>query len=406
MPTVEIVFFDAGGGHRSAALALKEAIALQHRPWDLRLTNLQDILDPLDYLLRSTGVRCQDVYNWSLRRGWTSAASHVVPAMHGMIRLLLPRQVALLRSHWRATAPDLVVSVVPHFNRALFESLRQELPAVKLVTILTDIADYPPHFWFELQDQHYICGSDKATRQARTMGIALSNIWRVSGMIVHPRFYAAARLDRQRERQRLGLKPEVPTGLVLFGGYGSAVMLDIVRRLDQSDIDTQLIVLCGRNRRLASELISLKKRKPCVIQGFTEEVAYHMRLSDYFIGKPGPGSISEALAMRLPVIVERSAHTMIQERFNTEWVEENEVGIVVRSFSKVAAAVRSILSPSRYRRLTARIDRMNNQAVFEVVEILAGLLPNAGPPASADDRRATFGPLEGNEWLIAPDVIS
>ena len=43
---------------------------------------------------------------------------------------------------------------------------------------------------------------------------------------------------------------------------------------------------------------------PMFVEGFTKEVPYYMRLSDFFIGKPGPGSISEALAMKLPVLVE------------------------------------------------------------------------------------------------------
>jgi 1,2-diacylglycerol 3-beta-galactosyltransferase len=390
MATVEIVFFDAGGGHRSAANALREAISLQRRPWDVRLTNLQDVLDPLDFLLKSTGVRCQDVYNWTLRRGWTSATAHVVPAMHGVIRLLLPKEIELLRSHWRSSGPDLVVSVVPHFNRALFESLREEQPGVAMVTILTDIADYPPHFWFEPQEQHYICGSEKAMRQARAMGIGFHHIWRVSGMIVHPRFYASTPLDRERERLRLGLLPDVPTGLIMFGGYGSADMLDIVRRLDAAHLGTQLIAICGRNRRLAEDLRALRKRMPCLIQGFTDDVAHYMNLSDYFIGKPGPGSISEALAMRLPVIVERSARTMIQERFNTEWIEENEVGIVVPGFSRVAGAVKAMLSPARHQQFLARIDRLNNRAVFETVQVLERLMPAADIRAG---RESAFGEM-------------
>ena len=55
-----------------------------------------------------------------------------------------------------------------------------------------------------------------------------------------------------------------------------------------------------------------------------------MLLSDFFIGKPGPGSVSEAVAMRLPVIVERNAWTLPQERYNAEWVLEKQLGLVVR----------------------------------------------------------------------------
>ena len=39
--------------------------------------------------------------------------------------------------------------------------------------------------------------------------------------------------------------------LVLFGGYGSKVMLEIAERLDRSKLDLQLIFICGRNEKLA-----------------------------------------------------------------------------------------------------------------------------------------------------------
>jgi len=62
--------------------------------------------------------------------------------------------VRLLEAHWRASRPDLVVSLVPNFNRAIGESLRRAAPGTPLVTILTDLADYPPHFWIERQTQY------------------------------------------------------------------------------------------------------------------------------------------------------------------------------------------------------------------------------------------------------------
>ena len=105
-----------------------------------------------------------------------------------------------------------------------------------------------------------------------------------------------------------------------------------------------------------------------------------MRLSDYFIGKPGPGCISEALAMRLPVIVERSVHTMIQERFNLDWIQENRVGIVFSSFSRIAGAVRAMLLPARHRE--------DNQAVFEIIDILAAHLRQGEPhPNNSEPRK-------------------
>ena len=60
---------------------------------------------------------------------------------------------------------------------------------------------------------------------------------------------------------------------------------------------------------------------------YTADVAGYLRLGDFFIGKPGPASVSEALHCGLPVIVTRNAWTMPQERYNTDWVQELGVGL-------------------------------------------------------------------------------
>jgi hypothetical protein len=94
----------------------------------------------------------------------------LLKGLHIVIRLFQPALVRLLRDFWRAGQPDMVVSLIPNFNRALKLSLEAALPGTPLVTILTDIADYPPHFWIERQQQYLICGSDRAVAQARELG--------------------------------------------------------------------------------------------------------------------------------------------------------------------------------------------------------------------------------------------
>jgi len=96
----------------------------------------------------------------------------------------------------------MVVSLVPNFNRALGESLKRVLPGAPLVTILTDIADYPPHFWMERQDQHFICGSDQAVEQALALGHPETKVHRVSGMILNPRSMIWSRSGRRSARRR------------------------------------------------------------------------------------------------------------------------------------------------------------------------------------------------------------
>ena len=345
MERIEFCFFDAGGGHRAAATALEMAIQGQRRPWEIRLTNIQELLDPLDIVRKYAGIRIQDVYNNMLRSGWTLGSAQIMRVLQTVIRMYHRPTVRLLEAHWKETQPDLVVSFVPHFNRALQESFERAYPGRPFVTVLTDLADYPPHFWIEGKPQYFVCGTDKAVAQARAMGHTDERIFRASGMILHPRFYEARVVDPAAERKRLGLRSDLPTGLVLFGGAGSKAMREIAERLNGSKLDLQLIFICGKNEELVKELKGLQWRVPHLIEGFTTKVNYYMQLSDFFIGKPGPGSVSEALAMHLPVIVECNAWTLPQERYNAEWVVEKEVGVVLPNFRKIESAVAGLIEP-------------------------------------------------------------
>jgi 1,2-diacylglycerol 3-beta-galactosyltransferase len=368
---LDFVFFDAGGGHRSAANALKAVIEQQGRPWEIRLVNLQEILDPLDIFRKYTGIRMQDVYNVLLQKGWTLGSAQMTALMHGLIRLYHRGQVRLLTEFWKQGERDLVVSLIPNFNRAL----RQSLPATPLVTILTDFADFPPHFWIERQDQYLVCGTEKALEQARSLGHPPGHIFATSGMILRPSFYEPVTVDRAAERSRLGLDPELPTGLVLFGGQGSSVMPEIAKRVTASpEFKLQFIFICGRNKKLAERLRAMDTKFPKYVEEFSSAIPYYMHLSDFFVGKPGPGSISEAIAMRLPVVVERNAWTLPQERYNTEWIREKQVGVVLPSFRQIDAGLRELLAAANFSRFRANAAAVTNRAVFEIPEILEKLL--------------------------------
>jgi UDP-N-acetylglucosamine:LPS N-acetylglucosamine transferase len=373
MKRLDFLFFDAGGGHRAAATALSQVMERQGLPFDIQLVNLQEFLDSLDVFRKVTGVRLQDLYNLMLKKGWTLGSAQMMKGMQLIIRIFHGQQVRLLEELWRANRPDLVVSLVPNFDRALGESLQRALPGVPLVTILTDIADYPPHFWIERQDQYFICGSDKAVEQARAMGHPASKVFRTSGMILNPRFYDTPPLtaeERAAERAKLGFSADQPVGLVLFGGQGAPVMEEIAHSLPER----QLLLICGKNEKLAQRLRGMGHQAPMFVEGFTKEIPRYMQLADYFIGKPGPGSISEAVHMHLPVIVERNAWTLPQERYNADWVLEQGVGVVLPNFRGIARAVASLLDVENYSRYRAATERLQNRAVFEIPGILEKIL--------------------------------
>lgn len=370
MRKLTIVFHHAGGGHRSTAEALKGILSSQDLPWEVTLLNFQELLAPLDVLRRLTGLRIEDAYNLILRKGWTRLTPQLLVLLQATIRLYHSQIVRLLREHWAQHPADLVLSVIPHFNRELAESLKRNETQTPFVTLLTDLADYPPHFWIERKSQYLIAGTERAKRQALALGHSADRIFETSGMVLKPRFYQKTTVDRVAERKRFGLDPDCLTGIVLFGGHGSRVMVDIAKRLNGSGAEVQLIMICGHNHKLAAKLKNLKTRKPMLVEGFTSNVESYMALADFFIGKPGPGSISEALQFHLPVIVECNSRTLPQERYNAEWVTEKGYGIVLTSFREIAAGVRRLLEPGTFNEISSNASRYSNRALFEVPLIL------------------------------------
>jgi UDP-N-acetylglucosamine:LPS N-acetylglucosamine transferase len=368
---VELFYFDAGGGHRSAMTAVREILTRKCPDWTVNPVNLQKLLEPVDPMYLASGMSSEQFYNSAIRKGWTRGSTTFLRGLQHGIRIHAPVLGRQLLKHWDSHQPSVVVSLVPNFNAVMFRALRRIHPHVPYVTIMTDLADSPPHFWQEPQDQYIVCGSNKAALQAHLTGwFRPERIIKTSGMILKSSFYTHSS-SPSLTREALGLHPQRPTALIMFGGNGSRISHDIISHIARSGLDVQTIVMCGHDEKLRRKLGS---QPGCHAVPFTDRVADYMRLADFFIGKPGPGSISEAIHMGLPVIVENNARTMIQERYNVTWLEENGVGLGIESFADIAKAIRYLLHSNTLEKYQEHTHSFNNLALFEIPQILRSIL--------------------------------
>jgi Glycosyltransferase family 28 C-terminal domain len=394
MPTmkkIHVVFHDGGGGHRNAAVALQTIASQQQRPWEVTLIQFQELTDRLDVLRKLTGIRIQEQYNVLLQNGWTLGSVYLLRLLQATIRLFHRPLLRLLENYWREKSADLLVSVIPHFNREICESWSKIYPGRPFITLITDLADFPPRFWIEpLKEQYVIAGTERAAEQACALGHDEAHILRTSGMILRPEFYVPDNSDPIALRKELGLRPDLTTAIVLFGGHGSKVMFDITRRLDAAQLPVQLILICGRNEELAAKFNAHRWHMPVKVIGFTKEIHKLMRGADFLIGKPGPGSIAEAMVRKLPVLVECNAWTLPQERFNAEWVTEKRVGIVLHSFREVVNGVQRMLDPAALTEFRKNVAALENRAIFEIPEILDKLLGESATARAPQSGSATL----------------
>jgi 1,2-diacylglycerol 3-beta-galactosyltransferase len=388
MKKIQIVFHDAGGGHRNAAVALQAMAKAEKPDWEVELVQFQELTDQLDVLRKVTGIRIQEQYNTLLRNGWTLGSEYLLRVLQLTIRVFHGPLVKLLERFWKEHPADLLISVIPHFNREIAESWEKAFPGRPFVTIITDLADFPPRFWIEpAKNQIVIAGTEKAVEQARAFGKDDAHVFGVSGMVLRPEFYAESAVDAAAVKKELGLREDLPTAMVLFGGFGSKVMYEIVEKVDAARLPVQLILICGKNEKLATRLKARKWNIGTAVLGFTKEVHKLMRAADFLIGKPGPGSIAEAMQRGLPVVVECNSWTLPQERFNAEWVKEKKVGVVLESFEGVVSGVKEMLEPAKLAEFKKNVAAQNNRAIFEIMEILEALVGSANQGSAIRDKK-------------------
>jgi 1,2-diacylglycerol 3-beta-galactosyltransferase len=370
----EVLLFvvDAGGGHRAAARALLAAATESGFPLAFRVVSLQEILAPQDLLKRLFGVSIEDFYNLLLRRRYTVALRPLLSLLHRLIALRRPALVRGLLPFLKAVHPLVVVSVIPNFNGVIRDALRQVHPHVPFLVLLTDFADLPPHFWIEPGIDRVVVGTEEAAHQAREMGLAEENIVLVSGMVLHPRFYAQGGGEaRRRVRQELGVPEAAFATMLLFGGKGSAEIEPLARGLLETDSSLHVIAVCGDNPGLLEGLERLRGRFGPRLHalGFTDRIADYMAASDVLVTKPGPGSLAEAFHQCLPVVVADNRDTIPMERFNARFVARKELGVVVHGWSEAPAAVLALArDPEQRSRLARNVASLPpNRAVYEAL---------------------------------------
>jgi len=374
---VLLLTIDAGGGHRAAARALVAASEETGHSVRFRVESFQQLLLPLDVLKRTTGVSLESAYNLILKRRLSLLMVPLLRVLHGAIRLrrrtLVRTLAGWLREQPRAAA---VVSVFPNFNGVIQEALREAWPGVPLVVVLTDLADFPKRFWIEPGLDRVVVGTPEAARQAALLGVAGERVNQVSGMILHPRFYASARAGvRERVRAELGLQPGDFAVTLLFGGKGSPELAPLAEALLAEDATLKVVAICGDNPGLFERLAPLEEASGGRLRrfGFTDRVAELLSASDLLVTKPGPGSLSEAFQLRVPVVVTRNVHTIPQERFNTDLVARRGLGLVVPGWREIPGAVARLRSePARLEAMRAALAALPpNRAVYEVLDVVA-----------------------------------
>jgi UDP-N-acetylglucosamine:LPS N-acetylglucosamine transferase len=276
------------------------------------------------------------------------------------------------------TQPDVIVSVHPLLNHSSLKVLRDLGVKVPFITVVTDLVSVHCA-WLAREVSAIAVPTQVAYDLALEAGIPARRV-HLLGMPIDPKFARPAPVDRATLRQQLGLDPSLPTALLVGGGEGAIGLAEAATALGHSALDMQLVVVTGRNQQLHSHLLRAKRlfTVPAQMLGFVHNMPDLMHAADVIVTKAGPGTITEAMACGLPIVLTGAIPG--QEEGNLEWVVRNDLGVLARTPEEVVEALRELLTPGspRLQQLRSNVRQVSQpEAAFDIARLILKHLPAA-----------------------------
>ncbi len=338
-PTILFATIAAGGGHVATAHAMAESVE-HHYPgrFELRVS---------DYM-KEVGARevtgldrlHKDIWRFMLRYPSLARASQRL--MDAFPRLTIAAQRLVVRGFARAAVADLhenPPSLIVSNHGLMTAGLAQakwlyglEVPVLSFANELFGICSY----WADPRADLIVVPSEEARRDLMRFGVPASKMVFVGfGYPVRQAFLNAP--AKPEARARLGLEDRF-TCLVSFGGEGlgrnpRASILGLL----ETDLPLQVVAITGRNEALKEELKGLGAER-LRVEGFVDNLAEYLAASDVFVGKAGPSSVYEALAVGRPVLA--SGYAGLNELGVVRFIESRGLGHHVRTTAALAREVR------------------------------------------------------------------
>jgi len=340
-----LLFSDTGGGHRSSACAVAQALRDRY-DGQARIELVDALADYAPWPLNRLG----NIYTYMVRlRGWPWAAGYRLSDGPRRVALLTracwPWVRAALRDLLHEHPADVIVSCHPVLNHLTLRILTQIRARTALITLVTDLATGHA-LWFAPEVAHCLVPTGESREQALARGLPAERVL-VTGLPVHPRFVEVAQEDPLVVRRRLGVRLESPMVLLVSGAEGMGPVRRISRAVADSGIQAQLVIVAGRNERLRARLSAETWPLPVRVEGFVDNMHEWMRAADLLVTKAGPSTVSEALVMGLPMVLSDALPG--QERPTVDYVVRAGAGVWAPTPGRAAAAVRELLTPGNPR---------------------------------------------------------
>lgn len=363
MKKILYLFSDTGGGHRAGAKSIINAVE-ELKPKKFN----QEMVDVFS--------ECSKFLNIFARL--YSPVIKYTPKMWGMLYYFLDSEKKLeqlekisrpfilkeLTNLIKRKNPSIIISVHPLINHLTVQAIKDSgLKIPFIVAVLDPVTLH--RAWITPDATLYVFATEEAKKLAIKYKLDPKKAL-VRGIPIDPKF-SKKQKDKEKIRKEDGLDPKKFTILLMGGGEGAGDMFKIIKEIEESSLNVQLIIISGRNKKLENKLNNNLKnfRVKMKVYGFTDQVPRIMAESDIIVTKAGPGTIAEALAMNLPIII--TSWLPGQEEGNVKFVVDNELGAMTQDPKRVVEIISEMQKPSKHQRILKNIGRARQpNAVFDI----------------------------------------
>jgi 1,2-diacylglycerol 3-beta-galactosyltransferase len=418
--TILFLIADTGAGHRSAANAIRNAITVisqqEQEAWQAKQQHhvagiegeAEPVMPPASLALPEMSSSPPPTYRieivnvfeeysrFPLREAVKlyGPAIRYNPKLYGRVfhlsnessRVAAVKTVATPLIHngllqlITSVQPDVIVSIHAMLNHVTIEALRDLHLNIPFITVVTDLISV--HYaWFAPGADCYIVPTEHAKQLYLARDLDPNRV-RVIGMPIDPKFSRPTE-SKVELRRKFGLAQDMPVVLLVGGGEGSGGLQEAVRAISRARLPVQMLIITGRNKRLYAHLQRTRSslHVSAKVFGFVQNMPELMRASDVIITKAGPGTIAEALACGLPIIL--SGYVPGQEEGNVDYVLQNEVGMLAHDAIELVDMLRLLINPGslELRRWHENAKRMSRpRASFDIARAILSFLPAAEEP--------------------------
>ena len=367
------IISDTGGGHRSAANAIINALA----QIDPSITcEMVDLLKAS----RIPGIRnAPELYAFfSAKSIWLYNMLYRLSNFTGFMNFASKFLYQFARAHIHQTintfGPDLVVVIHPLAVRPICDYREQTNATWPVVTVVTDLVSIHAS-WATNRADRYLLPTAAAVKRIVQLGVTPDKIL-LTGFPIHPRFFDIP-ANKACARQSLALPPDQFTILLTSGGAGGGQVETLVKELEKHCPDCMLLVVTGRNQPLFDRLSNRSAASPHTrIYQFIDNMEVFMAACDIVVTKAGPGTIMEAATLGKPIVL--TGAVGLQEEANIDFVIDAHWGFYCPTAVKAGQTVAKIAATKSIRTNLAATTATTYAGTKLIAQTLLSMLQQGG----------------------------